>query len=146
MTCTRATQLGGNFINNLCLDLRDVRVWLNQCYPGIVLGLVADVNWTYQSGDIADAVPFCARQDAGKIIQSDTKRAMSALGYRIAPSGMDVFQIWAAPHDHLSAHQLVRCLGRVKAALAGNYQPPEDYSRPRPPVGEHSQGPVDDNF
>lgn len=133
-------------MTNLRLDLRDVRIWLDQRYPGIVLGLVADVNWTYQPRDLADAVPFCARQDTCQVMHSDAKRAMIALGYRIAPTGMDAYHIWAAPHDQLSAHQLVRCLGRVRAALDGNYRPPVDYAPPRPSTDEHSQGPVDDNF
>lgn len=131
------------FIERFRSDLRDVALWLRTRYHGRPVRMLVDRNYASPPGILSHVVIVETDRDRRHGIRASATKALEALGYTMAPTGGDVFDTAPAPHDHLSAHQVLRCVRRVRRALDGEYSPPYDFDRREPPQNLPF---LDDNF
>lgn len=132
-----------DFIDRFRDDLRDVTLWLRTRYHDRPIRMLVDRNYASPPGILSHVVVVEADRDLRRAVRASATEALEALGYTMAPTGGDVFDTAPAPHEHLSAHQVLRCVGRVRRALEGEYSPPYDFDRREPPQNLPS---LDDSF
>lgn len=131
------------FIDRFRDDLRDVALWLQIRHHDHPIRMLVDRNYASPPGILSHVVIVETDRDLRRAIRASATEALEALGYTMAPTGGDVFDTAPAPHDHLSAHQVFRCVGRVRRALDGEYSQPYDFDRREPPQDLPF---LDDNF
>lgn len=133
----------------LALDLRDVAVWLDANEPGMLGELIAAVNYVYDDRMLSGVLVDCSAPEVRRKFRADAKRALTALGYQIEPTGGDVYSVSAARRRGLSADVKMKMLERVRAALAGESVGPPMVIDPPPvwPTSEElAKAPYDDDF
>lgn len=135
-----------NHIKRLECDLRDVAVWLDAIQPERNFALSVDLNFTADENILSHIVVASSVPEVRRELRARATQAMVALGYTVAPTGGDVYDVMAAPRRELSAHQRIRCYRRVSRALDGDYQAPFALECPRPSPDATRDQRIDDNF
>lgn len=124
-------------------------VWLDILEAGMFGELIAAVNYVHDERVLSGLLVDCHDPEIRRKLRSEAERCLVALGYRIEPTGGDVYSVSAARRHGLSAHLKVAMLARVKAALNGEPFDPPMVVDP-PPKWPHPDDPpepaVNDDF
>ncbi|MGP6090000.1 hypothetical protein [Antarctobacter jejuensis] len=131
----------------LPLDLRDAAVWLES--QGMVGPLEVDRNYVPDERLISHVVVYNDVPEVRRTLRLQATRALEALGYRVEPTGGDVYSVSAARRHGLTVQQKNRMVSRIELALSGkSFGPPEITDPPprRMTPEEIAALPVDDDF
>ncbi|WP_146683952.1 hypothetical protein [Thioclava sediminum] len=109
----------------LSLDRRDVALWLAVRYADVTHHLSVSRNYTTPPRVLAYVVVLTldASREIRHKLRADALRAFEALGYTLAPTGGDVYELWIEVTSGMTEERRLACVERVEAALAGRVIP-----------------------
>lgn len=98
-------------------DARDMVVWLDAEFPGLVLSLEVQRHYACADDQIAHVEPSVTDRPRRHEVRDAAEKALTAFGWSLCPEGRDVHSAFYRPSKEMSAHARLAAVSRVRQTL-----------------------------